>query len=208
MYTRRITRNDRATPWFVLGEALLLSLTTAVVLLAAGQALAAESCPAGLNHQFKRLQDGKSVSLCDYRGKVILVVNTASKCGFTPQFEGLERVFGRYEKQGLVVLGFPSADFGGQELESNAQIADFCRLTYAVDFPMFEKSSVRGEAANPLFQDLARRTGSPPRWNFHKYLIDRRGERVLAFGTRVNPESPELLAALEQMLAAPGGSTR
>ncbi len=208
MNLRTFAQNDRATPWFVLGEALLLSLTTAVVLFAAAQALAAESCPAGLNHQFKRLQDGKSVSLCDYRGKVLLVVNTASKCGFTPQFEGLERLFGRYEKQGLVVLGFPSADFGGQELESNAEIADFCRLTYAVDFPMFEKSSVKGEAANPLFRDLAQRTGSPPRWNFHKYLIDRRGERVLAFGTRVSPESSELLAALEQMLAAPGGNTR
>lgn len=201
-------QNERVTPWVVLGEALALSLAVAMAFFAAGQAFAADACPTSLNHQFKRLQDGKSVSLCDYRGKVLLVVNTASKCGFTPQFEGLERLFGRYEKQGLVVLGFPSADFGGQELESNAEIADFCRLTYAVDFPMFEKSSVKGDAANPLFRDLAQRTNSPPRWNFHKYLIDRRGERVLAFGTRVSPESPELLVALEQMLTAPGIGAR
>lgn len=208
MNTNRLSHSDQATSWFVLGEALVLSVSLAGLLWFAGSALASTSCPALLDHQFKRLQDGKTVSLCDYAGKVVLVVNTASKCGYTHQFEALEQLQERLNKRGLVVLGFPSGDFGGQELATNAEIADFCRLTYAVDFPMFEKTTVRGEAANPFYRDLARRSDSPPRWNFHKYLIDRRAERVLAFGTRVEPQAPEFVAALEQLLEAPAAPQR
>jgi len=208
MHTTKLSQNDRATSWFVLGEALLLSMSVAGLLLFAGSAFAGDRCPAVLNHQFRNLQDGKPTSLCDYSGKVVLVVNTASKCGFTYQYEALEQLHDRLRSRGLVVLGFPSNDFGGQEPGSNAEIADFCRLTYAVEFPMFEKTSVSGEFANPLYRDLARRTGSAPRWNFHKYLIDRSGERVLAFGTRVEPKAPEFLAAIEQMLATDGATQR
>lgn len=204
----RFNVSDQATRWFVLGEALVLSIAAAALLLFAGSALAGGTCPALLDHQFKRLQDAKTVSLCDYSGKVLVVVNTASKCGFTHQYEALEQLHERLSKRGLVVLGFPSNDFGGQEPGSNAEIADFCRLTYAVDFPMFEKSVVKGAAANPFYRDLARRTDSPPSWNFHKYLIDRSGERVLAFGTRVEPQGPEFLAAIERLLDATGAPQR
>src|SRR3954466_13510303 len=129
----------------------------------------AAACPALLNQQFLRLQDEKPQNLCQYAGKVLLVVNTASYCGFTPQYKGLEDLYGRYRDRGLVVLGFPSNDFS-QETGSNKDIADFCENTFGVKFPMFAKSSVRGRDANPLFRQLAAKTGRQPLWNFHKYL--------------------------------------
>ena len=173
-----------------------------------GDAAPAGDCPALLDHRFQRLQGGKAESLCDYRGKVVLVVNTASYCGYTHQYEGLEALYRKYQDRGLVVVGFPSNDFGGQEPGTNQEIAEFCRTTYGVAFPMYEKTSVSGVADNPLFSELARRTGQRPQWNFHKYLIDRRGAKVASFKSAVEPDSRELVRTIEQMLAEPAGAGR
>lgn len=162
---------------------------------------AAQSCPAVLDHQFPRLQDEEQHSLCQYAGKVVLVVNTASYCGFTNQYDGLERLNERYRDRGLVVIGFPSNDFN-QEPGSNAEIAEFCRSTYGVRFPMFARSSVAGPHAHPFYVRLAELGGGPPKWNFHKYLIDRSGTRVMGFPTRLDPESPTMVDAIESLLTA------
>ena len=166
-------------------------------------AASAPSCPALLNKTFARLQDEAPQDLCQYSGKVLLVVNTASYCGFTPQYKGLEALYAKYRDQGLVVLGFPSNDFGKQEPGSSKEIADFCYNTYGVKFPMFAKSSVKGKDANPLHADLASLTGHQPKWNFTKYLIDRNGKVVEHYGSRVAPEDKELVARIEQLLAKP-----
>jgi glutathione peroxidase len=161
---------------------------------------AAESaCPSVLDHQFANLMD-EPVSLCQFRGKVLLIVNTASECGYTPQYEGLEKLYRHYRDKGLVVLGFPANDFGGQEPGSNKEIAQFCRLNYGVTFPMFAKTSVVGANANPLYRALAARTGKPPRWNFHKYLLDRRGQPVAVFESSVEPEDRQVTAQIEKLL--------
>jgi glutathione peroxidase len=185
---------------------LFLPLLAAGVLWAGhagaqGPAAEAGPCPALLDHEFNRLQTGKAESLCQYRGKVLLIVNTASYCGYTHQYEGLEALYRKYKDRGLVVLGFPSNDFGSQEPGSNHQIAEFCRLTYGVQFPMFEKSSVSSLKANPLYAELATRTGSSPKWNFHKYLIDRDGNPVATFASKVEPDDRELVTELEKLLA-------
>jgi glutathione peroxidase len=133
---------------------------------------------------------------------VLLIVNTASECGYTPQYEGLEELYRRYRDKGLVVLGFPANDFGGQEPGSNQQIAQFCRVNYGVTFPMFAKTSVVGASANSLYRELAARTGKPPRWNFHKYLLDRAGQPVAAFESAVEPADPRLTSEIEKWLAA------
>ena len=159
-------------------------------------------CPALLRHTFPRLQDEKPQSLCQYRGKVLLVVNTASFCGFTPQYEGLEKLHARYKDRGLVVLGFPSNDFA-QEKGSNKEIADFCENTFGVKFPMFGKSAVRGRDANPLFRQLAERSGQAPAWNFHKYLVARDGTVAASYGSKTTPDDRALLRALERELARP-----
>jgi glutathione peroxidase len=164
----------------------------------------AQACPALLNHRFNRLQDEAPQSLCQYAGRVLLVVNTASQCGYTPQYEGLERLHARFAGRGLVVMGFPANNFGAQEPGGNAQIAAFCFNTFGVRFAMFAKSDVVGPQANPLHRELARLTGQVPRWNFHKYLIDRRAAQVQSYGSDVAPESPALLAAIERLLAAGG----
>ena len=158
------------------------------------------ACPATLNHTFARLQDEKPQSLCQYAGKVLLVVNTASYCGFTPQYQGLEALYGKYRDRGLVVLGFPSNDFA-QESGDNRQIADFCENTYGVKFPMFVKSSVRGSDANPLYRQLAQATGRQPLWNFHKYLIARNGAVVTSYTSLTTPDSATLIKDIEQQLA-------
>lgn len=195
-------------------RALLMTLQTkaasaAFLLLISSSILAAQTveklstCPALWQKSFPRLQDDKPQDLCQYRGKVALVVNTASYCGFTSQYEGLEKVYARYQAQGLVVLGFPSNDFGQQEPGNSKQIADFCFNTYGVKFPMFAKTSVTGNAANPLFKELAQLTGSTPRWNFHKYLVDRQGKVVGAFPSETTPEDARLIAAIQKALKAP-----
>ena len=161
---------------------------------------AAASCPALLQHTFARLQDEKPQSLCQYAGKVVLVVNTASFCGFTGQYKGLEELYARYKDKGLVVLGFPSNDFS-QETGSNAQIAEFCENTFGVKFPMFAKSSVKGPEASPLFRELAQQSGTAPRWNFHKYLLGRDGKLVDQYSSLTAPDSKTLVRAIEQQLA-------
>ena len=126
------------------------------------------SCPVILQKTFRRLQDEAPQNLCQYAGKVVLVVNTASFCGFTKQYEGLESLYAKYQGKGLVVLGFPSNEFGEQEPGSAKEIADFCFNTYGVKFPMFSKSVVKGKGKNPLYVELAQATGKEPQWNFHK----------------------------------------
>jgi glutathione peroxidase len=158
------------------------------------------TCPALLNHSFLRLQDEKPQNLCQYRGQVILVVNTASYCGFTPQYKGLEAIYSKYKERGLVVLGFPSNDFA-QETGSSQQIADFCESTFGVKFPMFTKTAVTGEAAAPLFKQLASDSGQKPRWNFYKYLICRDGKFVESFSSMTGPESRSITLAIEKSLA-------
>ncbi|MEN3277392.1 MAG: glutathione peroxidase [Massilia sp.] len=157
-------------------------------------------CPALLKQNFKRLQDEAPEDLCQYAGKVVLVVNTASYCGFTKQYEGLERLYAKYNPRGLVVLGFPSNDFGNQEPGNAKEIADLCYNTYGVKFPMFAKSPVSGPNANPLHAALARQTGKEPKWNFTKYLIGRDGKVVEYFPSKVAPEDPQLVSRIEQAL--------
>jgi len=159
------------------------------------------ACPAILKQTFNRLQDEAPQNLCQYAGKVVLVVNTASYCGFTNQYEGLEALYAKYGSKGLVVLGFPSNDFGKQEPGNSKEIADFCYNTYGVKFPMFAKSVVSGPAPNPLYVDLIKQTGKTPAWNFHKYLIDRHGKVVESFPSKVTPDDKKLVGAVEKALA-------
>ncbi len=170
-----------------------------LVLLTVGSAV--HACPASLDFSLRPLLGDKPVHLCDeYAGKVILVVNTASRCGFTPQYAGLEQLQRELGPRGLVVLGFPSNDFGAQEPGTEAEIGKFCRSTYGVQFPMFEKTVVNGAAAHPLYRHLAQASGEAPGWNFHKYLIDRNGRVVGSYGSTVAPESDTLRAAIEALL--------
>lgn len=175
---------------------------TALLLLAPAAHAAdnAQGCPATLQHTVLRLQDEKPQSLCQYSGKVVLVVNTASFCGFTGQYKGLEDLYARYKSKGLVVLGFPSNDFS-QETGTNQQIADFCESTFGVKFPMFVKTSVKGATAAPLYQQLAQLSGTAPRWNFHKYLLARDGTLVDSYSSMTGPDSKGLVRAIEKQLA-------
>ncbi len=166
---------------------------------AAAPAAAPASCPALLNQNFKRLQDEAPQNLCQYAGKVVLVVNTASYCGYTKQYEGLEKLYAKYAPRGLVVLGFPSNDFK-QEAESAKEIADLCYNTYGVKFPMFAKTVVSGPNANPLHASLAKQTGKEPKWNFTKYLIGRDGKVIEHFPSKVAPEDPQLVSKIEAAL--------
>ena len=158
-------------------------------------------CPDLLRHDYVPIQGGPAHSLCQYHGKVLLIVNTASQCGYTYQYEGLEALYRRYRDRGLVVIGFPSDDFGGQEPGTNKEIAEFCRTVYGVQFPMYEKQRVKTLAANPLYGALAAKTGRTPRWNFHKYVVDRSGRNVASFASDVRPDSAELVALIEKLLA-------
>ncbi len=189
-------------PWTYFAVAALSAVALNSAARAENPAPATDTCPEVLNYTFNRLQTGAPESLCQYRGKVVLIVNTASYCGYTHQYEGLEALYRKYKSRGLVVVGFPSNDFGGQEPGSNKEIAEFCRLTYGVEFPMFEKSSVTSIKTNPLYAELLARTGQSPKWNFHKYLVDRDGKQVTSFGTRVEPDNGDLVSAVERMLAA------
>jgi glutathione peroxidase len=167
---------------------------------AQGEAAAAPACSGLLKKSFLRLQDEKPQNLCQYSGKVVLVVNTASYCGFTSQYEGLEKLYAAESGKGLVVLGFPSNDFGKQEPGDSKQIADFCYNTYGVKFPMFEKSVVSGSAANPLFKELTAATGKAPQWNFHKYLIGRNGQVIASYSSNTTPDDPKLVADMQRAL--------
>ncbi|WP_372487423.1 glutathione peroxidase [Stenotrophomonas lacuserhaii] len=177
------------------------------LLVAASLALPVMASAAGLLDIAYRPLAGKDpVNLAQrYHGRVLLVVNTASKCGFTPQYEGLEALQKSYSARGLSVLGFPSNDFKGQEPGDEKDIQEFCTLTYGVKFPMFEKVHVVGDQATPLYKGLTAATGVAPGWNFHKYLIGRDGTVIAQFPSRVKPDDKELVAAIERALAAPAG---
>ena len=183
-------------------SALVLGVMAAFALSAApARAQGPAGCPALLQHSFASLQTGEPRSLCQYRGKVLLVVNTASFCGYTKQYEGLEALHRKYRDRGLVVLGFPANDFGAQEPGSNKEIAEFCRTTYGIEFPMFEKAGGTRLAATPFYAELIRRSGEAPQWNFHKYLVDRNGQAVQSFGSAVEPGQREFVRAVERLLA-------
>ena len=160
----------------------------------------AMDCPTLLDHKFNRLQDDAPQNLCKYSGKVTLVINTASYCGYTAQYEGLEKLYAKYKDKGFVVLGFPSNDFS-QEPGNNKEIADFCYNTYGVKFPMFAKSSVKGKEMNPLFAALSKASGKSPGWNFHKYLLDKEGKLLANYGSSVSPDDKNLVATIEKALA-------
>jgi glutathione peroxidase len=165
---------------------------------------AAAPCGTLLDRSVPRLQDERPQNLCQYAGQVVVVVNTASFCGFTPQYKSLESLYERYRSRGLVVLGFPSNDFS-QEPGSNKDVAEFCENTFGVKFPMFSKSRVSAAAGaelNPLFADLARVSGAAPKWNFHKYLIARDGHAVLSRGSDVDPQSRTFVQDIEKLLDA------
>ena len=178
---------------------LMRSAFTFIFLLLASP-MAAAACPPLLDHKLSTLTED-AVPLCRYQGKVLLVVNTASQCGYTPQYEGLEKLHRRYKDKGLVVMGFPSNDFGAQEPGSNKDIAKFCEVNYGVTFPMFAKTEVAKGTVNPFYEKLAQASGSRPRWNFHKYLVDRKGEKVLAYESAVTPSDPKVVKEIERLLA-------
>ena len=158
----------------------------------------AGDCPALLNHQFKTLQ-GESIDLCQHRNQPILVVNTASRCGFTPQFEKLEAMSQQYKARGLLVIGFPSNDFR-QELQSDKEIGNFCKMTYGVKFPMISKGSVSGANAQPFYKGLIAAAGQVPQWNFHKYVITSNGKTVHSFTSEVQPDDPAIMKLIQPEL--------
>ncbi|MGD2140706.1 MAG: glutathione peroxidase [Burkholderiales bacterium] len=160
----------------------------------------ASACPDVLNHRLTNLE-GEMLDLCTFTGKVVLAVNTASYCGNTPQYEGLQALYRKYRDRGLVVVGFPANDFGHQEPGSNDEIRDFCEVTYGVEFPMAGKSSVVPGKANPVFAELARMTGKTPEWNFHKYLISRDGSRAFSYPARMQPQNRQIVSRIEALLA-------
>ncbi|MBU1308277.1 MAG: glutathione peroxidase [Gammaproteobacteria bacterium] len=166
----------------------------------------AGQCGDILGHSMQQLNSRESVDLCDsYKGKTILVVNTASKCGFTKQFEGLEALYQQYQDKGLVILGFPSDSFK-QEYDDAEKTAEVCYLTYGVKFPMFASSKVKGDQANPVFKALIAKTGESPSWNFNKYLVSADEQTVKHFGSRTAPDDKAFIAELEKMLAANAGA--
>ncbi len=153
-------------------------------------------------HQLSaRTIEGQEQPFSAYDGQVVLAVNTASQCGFTPQYEGLEKLSKAYQGKGLVVLGFPSNDFGAQEPGTDEEVQTFCKVRYGVTFPLFSKSVVKGEGSSPVFQFLAADKGEP-KWNFHKYLIDKHGDVIAAFGSDTTPDDPALIAAIDEAIAA------
>ena len=174
------------------GVFLAMALTTSI---AASDGL--------LDQDFRRLASDEVVNLADaYDGKVLLIVNTASKCGNTPQYEGLEKLYQEYGDEGLVVLGFPSNDFFGQEPGTEEEIQEFCRLTYKVKFPMFEKVTVKEGEAHPFYDALAAAAGTYPTWNFHKYLVGRDGKVIREFRPRTKPYDEKLVAEIEAALGS------
>jgi glutathione peroxidase len=160
-------------------------------------------CPALLNFKMPRLQDDKPQDLCQYAGRVVLVVNTASYCGYTEQYRGLEALNEKYQKKGVAILGFPSNDFGNQEPKNNKAIADFCTNTFGVKFPMFAKSQVirtPSSNASPFYEALSRAANTQPKWNFHKYLISKNGQIIANFPSEVSPLDARITKAIEAAL--------
>lgn len=163
--------------------------------------LAKSGCPATLDHSFHKLSDAKRVNLCEaYKGQVTLIVNTASRCGFTPQFAELEMLYNTYKPRGFTVLGFPSNDFGSQDPGTEKEIASFCSRTYGVKFPMFEKTHAIKSAASPFYRTLGELAGEYPQWNFHKYLLDREGRLVASLPSHVSPTDKQVTDLIEKSL--------
>jgi glutathione peroxidase len=158
-------------------------------------------CGAGTSFEHRRLDSVVTENICEaHSGKVMLIVNTASRCAFTDQYEGLEKLYEKYRDRGLVVIGFPSNDFGNQESGDEKSIKNFCRLNYGVSFPMYEKISIKNDNADPLYTALSSASGTKPRWNFHKYLIDRDGHVAGSYGSIVKPESRVITDTIEKLL--------
>ena len=171
-----------------------------ITLLVSAEVTASE-CPALLDFDVRTLNDKTMVNLCEaYQGKVIMVVNTASKCAYTDQYESLEALYEKYRDDGLVVLGFPSNDFGQQEPGNEYQIKTFCRTTYGVNFPMFAKTRVSKRNADPFYNELARAAGTYPQWNFHKYLIGRNGELVASYRSSIDPMDDQVIREIQSQL--------
>ena len=184
---------------------ILCIIASAVFLLSAPVAFAGDGRSA---HDFEFTGiDGEPLPLQRFAGKAVLVVNTASRCGFTHQYEGLQAVWSRYRERGLVVLGVPSNDFGGQEPGSEAEIKEFCEVNFSVDFPLTAKEHVRSERVHGFYRWAVATLGdeAAPRWNFHKFLVDPEGRLVGWFPTRAAPQSPQVLEAIEDALPAPKG---
>jgi len=180
---------------------ILIPAIVAIMTPAVSMAASEAECPETLNFTKRTLAGKKDVNLCkEYLGKVVVVVNTASKCGYTYQYEGLEALYRKYKDKGLVVVGFPSNDFGGQEPGTEKQIQDFCRLTYGVEFPMFEKTHVSRYNAGPIYKTLAKISGEYPQWNFHKYVLDRNGKLVASFNSKVEPQARKMITTIEGLL--------
>ena len=180
--------------------ALCLRILLCALLVVAPGAQAIDCDQSDVNVEMRRLL-GKPENVCQsYGGKVMLIVNVASHCGFTSQYEGLEKVYKTYREQGLVVLGFPSGDFMGQEFDDEGEIQKFCKSNFGVSFPMFGKTAVKGEQANPLFKTLTAKTGEAPGWNFNKYLVGRDGKVIAHYGSTTKPDSKDLKKAIETAL--------
>jgi glutathione peroxidase len=188
-----------------------LSIVALALLLVSPESVASEGdaaeagAPGSLLDLEARRLGGDAESLSRYRGQVLLVVNTASRCGYTPQYEGLQALYQRYESQGFSVLGFPSNEFGNQEPGSDREIGAFCQANYGVTFPMFSKVRVRGDGAHPVYAyltSLPTPIGGAVQWNFQKYLVDRSGRVVARYASGVRPEDPKLVADIERLLAA------
>lgn len=161
---------------------------------------AASECPTLLQHELPKLRSKETVDLCgQFQGKALVVVNTASHCGFSGQFKGLEALYQRYKDDGLEVIGVPSDDFF-QEADDEAETAEVCYVNYGVTFTMTQTQPVRGSDATPLFRQLAEQAGTAPRWNFYKYVVDREGRVVAHFSSKVKPDDPQLIAAVEKAL--------
>ena len=191
--TRKNTMEHKALFLFALLGFMALSTSTATA--------ADGACPETLNFTKRTLAGDSEVNLCkEYLGKVVVVVNTASKCGYTYQYEGLEALYRKYKDKGLVVIGFPSNDFGGQEPGTEKQIKEFCKLTYGVEFPMFEKTHAAQRNADPIYQILGNLSGEFPQWNFHKYILDRNGKLVASFNSKVEPQAQQMITTIEELL--------
>lgn len=172
---------------------------------ARSDAMPVANCAPLLDFEKRPLGGGEPLRLCEaYAGQVVVIVNTASKCGYTPQYESLESLYSQRKQDGLVILGFPSNDFGAQEPGTEQQIAEFCRLTYGVEFPMFEKTHAAQAKADPLYRSLAEAAGGEfPRWNFHKYVLGRDGRLLASFKSGVDPKSSEFMRVIEDALKSP-----
>jgi len=175
--------------------------TIVVVSLSWRETMASDDAPSAYDFSFPAIDAGE-IHLSEYNDKVVLLVNTASMCGFTPQYTGLQKLWEDYRDEGLVVLGVPSADFGGQEYSEDADILDFCEVNFDVDFPLTSKTTVKGPDAHPFYKWVEQELGAEnaPQWNFHKYLIGRDGKLIQSFDSRTKPEDEEIVSAIRASL--------